>query len=41
MTWNELLEEFEQVLRELQATMPEEDWVLFLDSVYKVLYNGD
>ena len=41
MEFDKLLERLESVLRELEKVMLPEEWALFLDSVYKVLYNGD
>lgn len=40
MEWDELIKEFEKVLRELESTMTKDEFRLFLISVYKVLYNG-
>lgn len=35
LTWNDLLDELEKALRELEQHMTKEEFVLFLDSLYK------
>ena len=40
MNWNELINESERVLQELKERLEKEEWELFLDSVYHVLYDG-